>query len=51
MAAFLSLAEAVEANVKDGDKIAMEGFTHLIAFAAVHEVIHQGRPRRGGVRG
>ena len=51
MAAYLSLAEAVEVNVKDGDKVAMEGFTHLIPFAAGHEVIRQGRPWRGGVRG
>ncbi len=43
MAKFLSLAEAIEANVKDGDKVAMEGFTHLIPFAAGHEVIRQKR--------
>ncbi len=43
MATFVSLAEAVEANVKDGDKVAMEGFTHLIPFAAGHEVIRQQR--------
>src|ERR1700680_4103519 len=45
MAAFLSLAEAVEANVRDGDVVAMEGFTHLIPFAAAHEVIRQKRKR------
>jgi len=45
MAAILSLAEAVEANLRDGDKVAMEGFTHLIPFAAGHEVIRQGRKR------
>ena len=38
---FLSLSEAVEANVRDGDSVAMEGFTHLIPFAAGHEVIRQ----------
>jgi len=43
MAAFLSLAEAIEANVRDGDTVAMEGFTHLIPYAAAHEVIRQGR--------
>lgn len=43
MVAFLSLAEAVEANIRDGDKVAMEGFTHLIPFAAGHEVIRQKR--------
>ena len=29
--------------VHDGDAIAMEGFTHLIPFAAGHEIIRQGR--------
>jgi glutaconate CoA-transferase subunit A len=43
MARFLSLAEAVEANVRDGDTVAMEGFTHLIPHAAGHEVIRQRR--------
>src|SRR5260221_13682666 len=42
MAAFLSLSDAVAANVHDGDVVAMEGFTHLIPFAAGHEVIRQG---------
>ena len=42
---FLSLSEAVEANVRDGDSIAMEGFTHLIPCAAGHEVIRQARKR------
>jgi glutaconate CoA-transferase, subunit A len=45
MAAILSLAQAVEDNLKDGDTVAMEGFTHLIPFAAGHEVIRQGRKR------
>lgn len=39
----MSLAEAVEAFVRDGQTVAMEGFTHLIPFAAGHEVIRQGR--------
>jgi glutaconate CoA-transferase subunit A len=43
MAEFLDLAAAVEANVRDGDTVAMEGFTHLIPYAAGHEVIRQGR--------
>ena len=43
MTAFLSLRDAVAANVRDGDVVAMEGFTHLIPFAAGHEVIRQGR--------
>ncbi len=41
MAEVLDLAAAVEANVRDGDVVAMEGFTHLIPFAAAHEVIRQ----------
>jgi glutaconate CoA-transferase subunit A len=43
MAEWLSLAEAVAANVRDGDCIAMEGFTHLIPFAAGHEIVRQRR--------
>jgi glutaconate CoA-transferase subunit A len=39
----LSLSEAIGAHVKDGDTIALEGFTHLIPFAAGHEIIRQGR--------
>jgi glutaconate CoA-transferase, subunit A len=35
--------EAVRELVRDGDMIAMEGFTHLIPFAAGHELIRQGR--------
>lgn len=38
-----SLAEAVAENVRDGDTVAMEGFTHLIPYAAGHEVIRQKR--------
>ena len=45
MAEFLSLHDAIAANVRDGDTVAMEGFTHLIPFAAAHEVIRQGRRR------
>jgi glutaconate CoA-transferase subunit A len=39
----LSLAEAVARLVHDGDTVALEGFTHLIPFAAGHEIIRQGR--------
>jgi glutaconate CoA-transferase subunit A len=41
MADFLSLGDAIAAYVHDGITIAMEGFTHLIPFAAGHEVIRQ----------
>src|SRR4051812_23768112 len=43
MAEVVSLSEAVAGLVGDGDAIAMEGFTHLIPFAAGHEVLRQGR--------
>jgi glutaconate CoA-transferase, subunit A len=43
MARRLSLADAVAEHVHDGDTIALEGFTHLIPFAAGHEIIRQGR--------
>jgi glutaconate CoA-transferase subunit A len=43
MAELLSLSQAVARFVKDGDLVAMEGFTHLIPFAAGHEVIRQRR--------
>jgi glutaconate CoA-transferase, subunit A len=45
MSRFLTLAEAVASNIRDGDSVAMEGFTHLIPFAAGHEVIRQRRRR------
>ncbi len=40
---FPSLAEAIERHVADGASLALEGFTHLIPFAAGHEIIRQGR--------
>jgi glutaconate CoA-transferase subunit A len=43
MAKFQSLQEAVAENLRDGDTVAFEGFTHLIPHAAAHEVIRQGR--------
>jgi glutaconate CoA-transferase subunit A len=45
MARFLSLSEGVEEVLRDGDSVAMEGFTHLIPYAAGHEVIRQRRKR------
>jgi glutaconate CoA-transferase subunit A len=42
MAKFQSLQEAVTENLRDGDTVAFEGFTHLIPHAAAHEVIRQG---------
>ena len=43
MARISSLAEAIEATVRDGDTVAVEGFTHLIPHAAGHEIIRQRR--------
>ncbi len=50
MAEWMTLAEAVAAFVHDGDTLAMEGFTHLIPFAAGHEVIRQHRRKLSLVR-
>jgi glutaconate CoA-transferase, subunit A len=43
MAKLVPLAEGIRALVRDGDVVALEGFTHLIPFAAGHEIIRQGR--------
>ena len=43
MAIILSLREAVQEFVRDHDVVALEGFTHLIPFAAGHEIIRQQR--------
>jgi glutaconate CoA-transferase subunit A len=43
MTRILSLAEAVGEFVRDGACVALEGFTHLIPFAAGHEIVRQGR--------
>ena len=43
MAELLPLDEAVRCLVRDGDSVALEGFTHLIPFAAGHEIVRQGR--------
>ena len=37
----LSLTDAVSRFVRPGDQVALEGFTHLIPFAAGHEIIRQ----------
>jgi glutaconate CoA-transferase, subunit A len=43
MADIVGLSEAVTTLVHDGDCVSMEGFTHLIPFAAGHEIIRQSR--------
>src|SRR5437016_6789955 len=39
----MTLADAIERHVRDGQSVALEGFTHLIPFAAGHEIIRQRR--------
>ncbi len=41
MAELVSLKQAVSELIRDGDTVAMEGFTHLIPSAAGHEVVRQ----------
>ena len=43
VAELMSLDEAVRELVHDGDTVALEGFTHLIPFAAGHEIVRQRR--------
>ena len=43
MADLVSLEEGVRELVHDRDSVALEGFTHLIPFAAGHEIVRQGR--------
>ena len=43
MARIVPLADAINELVHNGDEVALEGFTHLIPFAAGHEIIRQGR--------
>ena len=37
------MRDAIATLVRDGDAVAIEGFTHLICFAAGHEIIRQRR--------
>lgn len=39
----LSMHDAIARYVQDGDTVVIEGFTHLICFAAAHEIIRQRR--------
>ena len=43
MSKLLSLSEAIAKYVHDGDTVYAAGFTHLIPFAAGHEIIRQGK--------
>jgi glutaconate CoA-transferase subunit A len=46
----LTLSDAVAEHVHDGDEVALEGFTHLVPFAAGHEIIRQERRELALVR-
>ncbi len=50
MAVITSLHEAIREFLKDGDTVAMEGFTHLIPSAAGHEIIRQHKKNLSLVR-
>jgi glutaconate CoA-transferase subunit A len=50
MSHIVSLRQAIAENVRDGDMLALEGFTHLIPFAAGHELIRQRRRNLSLVR-
>jgi glutaconate CoA-transferase subunit A len=43
MASIVQLKDAIDELVRDGDTVALEGFTHLIPHAAGHELIRQQR--------
>jgi glutaconate CoA-transferase subunit A len=43
MSKLISLSKAISNFVKDGDTVYAAGFTHLIPFAAGHEIIRQGK--------
>jgi glutaconate CoA-transferase, subunit A len=50
MIRFATLAEAVDSFVHDGMCLALEGFTHLIPFAAGHEIIRQNKRNLSVIR-
>jgi len=37
----MNMKEAIKKNIQDGDTLIIGGFTHLICFAAGHEIIRQ----------
>ncbi len=43
MSKVMPMRDAIARHVRDGDTVVIEGFTHLICFAAAHEIIRQGR--------
>ncbi len=45
-----SMKEAITDTVRDGSSVYIEGFTHLICFAAGHEIMRQGRKNLTAIR-
>ncbi len=43
LAQITTLSQAIRDQVRDGDVLALEGFTHLIPFAAGHEIVRQAK--------
>src|SRR4029079_1660717 len=43
MTKLMKMSEAIGRFVNNGDMVVIEGFTHLICFAAAHEIIRQQR--------
>ncbi|HWP71679.1 MAG TPA: CoA-transferase [Gemmatimonadaceae bacterium] len=43
MSKVVSMRDAIAKHVQDGDTLCIDGFTHLICFAAAHEIIRQKR--------
>ena len=43
MSNLLTLSDAIRTHLHHGDCVALEGFTHLIPFAAGHEIIRQAK--------
>ncbi|MFN2302305.1 MAG: CoA transferase, partial [Anaerolineales bacterium] len=42
MTKLCTLSDAIRTNLQEGDLLYASGFTHLIPFAAGHEIIRQG---------
>src|ERR1700753_1102889 len=50
MSKLCSMREAVADAIHDGDSLVIDGFTHLICFAAAHETIRQEKKRLTAIR-
>lgn len=50
MSKFVTLESAISEHIHDGDTVALEGFTHLIPFAAGQEIIRQGKKDLTAIR-